>query len=84
MHAHLRSAPDAFGVFAKHKEGIAAGDRPPGPSRTETPVSPAEIVPAHEGSDKHVVMAQLTRQAFVVIMHKIPNRANVIFQFFRE
>ncbi|MBO1351513.1 MAG: hypothetical protein EBE86_030975 [Hormoscilla sp. GUM202] len=36
------------GVFAKHKEGIAAGDRPPGPSRTETPVSPAEIVPAHE------------------------------------
>ncbi len=29
------------------------------------------------GSDKHVVMAQLTRQAFVVIMHKIPNR--VIF-----
>jgi len=26
----------------------AAGDRPPGPSRTETPVSPAEIVPAHE------------------------------------
>jgi len=39
---------------------------------------------AYHGSDKHVVMAQLTRQAFVVIMHKIPNRANVIFQFFRE
>jgi len=36
------------------------------------------------GSDKHVVMAQLTRQAFVVIMHKIPNRANVIFQLLRE
>ncbi|MBC6479598.1 MAG: hypothetical protein GDA56_19300 [Hormoscilla sp. GM7CHS1pb] len=36
------------------------------------------------GSDKHVVMAELTRQAFVVIMHKIPNRANVISHLIRE